>query len=469
MLFLKGAQSLRIDAGQREIFQGKKVLVVGLGLSGLWSARWVARQGGVVTVSEIRPEEELDPGISEELRALGVRVESGGHRKETFLVSDMIILSPGVPYSLAPLQAAAKGGIPVVGELELASRFIEEPLIAVTGTNGKSTVTTLLGDLLRRAGKQVFVGGNIGTPLMAYLGEEKRADFVVVEVSSFQLDTIETFNPFISVILNISPDHLDRYPDYEAYVESKLRIFMNQGPDQYVILNDGDERLASVRLSSGVSVLRYGIQRGPGRDAFIEENKVEAWEDGRDRWSFSLESFGLPGRHNRENLLPLVLAGRILGIEPSTIQETIDGFKGLPHRLEAVGEQGGVIFYNDSKATNVDAAVQSVLSFEKPLVLIAGGRHKGADYEPLVEAARGRVKAAVFLGEARRLLCQAFEGLVPCCEAEDMEHAVDTAFSFSDPGDAVLLAPACSSFDMFLDYKHRGRVFKTAVERLSRG
>ena len=450
-------------------FHGKKILVAGLGITGLCTARWLADQGAAVTVSEVKPETDLDPAICNEIRERGIALETGWHREETFLNSEMIVLSPGVPHDMEPLSTARKMNIPVTGELELASRLIDTPMIAVTGTNGKSSVTAFLGSLLENANLKVFVGGNIGTPLIDYVAEEDRADYVVVEVSSFQLDTIETFCPFISMVLNVSPDHLDRYPSYEDYVQSKLRVYMNQGAGQYVILSDDDERLSRVKPSSGVSVFRFGMEKKEGRHAFIEDSMIRTCIPGKEHISFSLKSLRLPGRHNLENLLAVVLTGLILGIRPPVIQQTINELKGLPNRLEQVAELAGVEFYNDSKATNVDAAVKAITSFDRPLILIAGGRHKGADYTRMVRAAKDGVKRAIFLGESRELLARSFEGVVPFTMAEDMDNAVSMAFSQAEKGDVVLLAPACSSFDMFSDYAHRGRVFGAAVERLRSG
>ncbi len=442
---------------------------MGLGISGLWAARYLAAHGADTIVSEKNPEAALDPDICREIRALGVKLETGGHGRETFLNADMVVISPGVPHDMALLRAARENGVHVMGEMELASRLIDTPMIAITGTNGKSTVTAALGRMLEYAGFEVFVGGNIGTPLMAHAAGEKKADYAVVEVSSFQLDTIETFRPFVSVVLNISPDHLDRYPNYEAYVRSKLKVFSNQKQGQYVIINDDDERLAAVSPSSGVSVLRYGFGKKEGRHAYIENKEILAClgETIPDR--FGYESYKLPGRHNLENLLAIVLVARTLGMDSTVIQENIDGFTGLPNRLEHVRELDGVTFYNDSKATNVDAAVRAVTSIDSPVILIAGGRHKGADYTPLVRACEEKVKKAIFLGEAKELLSASFEGSVPFSVAEDMEEAVSMAFESAKGGDAVLLAPACSSFDMFSDYGHRGSVFRSIVGRLGRG
>ncbi len=443
--------------------------MVGLGLSGLWTARWLMERGAIVIVSEIRPESEVGSGLCKKVREMGALLETGGHKLETLLGAELIVISPGVPHDLQILDTARERGITVTGELELASQAIQTPIIAVTGTNGKSTVTTFLGEMLDNAGLKVFVGGNIGTPLMAYAAGAEYADYAVVEVSSFQLDTSETFCPFVSIILNISPDHLDRYADYDSYIRSKLRIFSNQGQGQYVILNDDDEVLHSVKPGSGAAVLRYGQKKGKGLRAVIEGKNIKTLTKVGRTLYFNLESFRPPGEHNLENLLGCVLVGLILDIEASVIQKTIDEFRGLPDRLEHVGDLEGVSFYNDSKATNVDAAVRAVNSFDRPQILIAGGRHKGAEYDPLVKAARGRVKKAVFIGEAKELLAAAFKDVLPFFDVKDMKEAVSVAFSIADRGDVVLLAPACSSFDMFKDYTDRGRAFREAVESLSNG
>ncbi|MBW2047157.1 MAG: UDP-N-acetylmuramoyl-L-alanine--D-glutamate ligase [Deltaproteobacteria bacterium] len=446
-----------------------RALIVGLGRSGIWAARYLAAEGARVTVTDIRDKSEFDPVILGELMEAGVELEAGGHREETFLRADFIVLSPGVPHDAGPVRSAVEKKIPVFGEMELASRFVKAPIIAVTGTNGKTTVTTFIGRMLENAGFRVFLGGNIGTPLAAHVAEGQEVDYLVLEVSSFQLDTIQSFSPLISIILNISPDHLERYPDYDAYVRSKLRIYENQGPGQYLIMNHNDQTLSSIRPRSGVSLLAYGLEKKEGLHAFLEGDMISAGLPPPKMESFSLDQFILPGAHNRENLLGAVLAGMVLGVDPAAIQKTINRFKGLPHRLEYAGTKRGVLFYNDSKATNVDAAIKGVRSFNRPLILVAGGRHKGADYAPLVRACASRVKGAVFLGEAREILAESFRGTVPFSFARTMEEAVSSAFLAADEGDVVLLSPACSSFDMFSDYRHRGRVFREAVEALSNG
>ena len=449
--------------------------MVGLGTSGYWAARWLVEEGAQVTLSDIKERSQLSPEYLKELHTLGVTLETGGHHEKTFLSADAIVLSPGAPLDTPFIRAALRKQIPLMGEMELAARHVDAPMIAVTGTNGKTTVTSFLGQMLENAGYDVFVGGNIGTPLTAYLAGGKKADYLVVEVSSFQLDTIQQFSPKISMILNISPDHLDRYADYQAYIKSKLRIFENQGPGQTVILNADDPVLSSVTPPNGTTVFHYGLKKKDGINAFIENGEIVSVANGKNR--FNLNAFSLAGAHNLENLLAIVLAGQALELADEPIQKTVDEFKGLPNRLEYTNRISGIQFYNDSKATNVDAAIRAVQSFDKPLILIAGGRHKGSNYQPLVEACRGNVKGAVFMGEAASLLSEAFTERVraknfsplPFSLAVNMKDAVSKAYGLAKSGDIVLLAPACSSFDMFRDYNHRGTVFKAAVEDLLNG
>jgi UDP-N-acetylmuramoylalanine--D-glutamate ligase len=446
--------------------EGQRVLVLGMGRSGLSVARWLAKAGARVTVSEAKAVDELDKALVNDMQGRGIAVETGGHREETFLGADLIVPSPGVPLDIGPLQAAKQAGIPVLGEMALAVQQVRAPIVAVTGTNGKSTVTALLGAMLEAGGKRVFVGGNIGTPLSDFVAERRQAEVVVLEVSSFQLDTMKTFHPAIGLLLNISPDHLDRYPSYEAYVQSKLRIFKDQGPGHVAILNDDDAVLSQFKPSGKALVLRYGEKKGKNRQAFAEGKKIIAALPGRPAYAFSLDMCVLPGKHNRGNVMAAVLAALALEVEAPVIQETVDRFQGLPHRLEWVARIHDVDFYNDSKATNVEAAAKAVSSFDQPVVLIAGGRHKGSDYAPLVQVAKGRVINAVFLGESKHLLAEAFEKVIPFSLADSMGEAVAQAYAAARPQDVVLLAPACSSFDMFSDYAERGIAFREAVRGL---
>ena len=360
--------------------------MVGLGESGRAAASWLVRQGSHVTVSEKRtgPALHLDNGVLGDLLSSGIKLELGGHRVKTFTEADLIVVSPGVPLDIKPLVEAREKGIPIIGEIELASSYLTTPYIAVTGTNGKSTVVNLIGDILARVGKSVFVGGNIGRPLANYVGGEQRADYVVLEVSSFQLDTIQSFSPDVALILNVSPDHLDRYADYYSYARSKERISANQGPGQILILNDDDPLLRKFQHKNGPAVYRYGLERKPGRHAFLDNGLIRAGVPGEKMITLRLDRFSLPGNHNRANVMAAALTSLALKISSAAIQEAIDHFKGLPHRTELVDTVRGVGFYNDSKATNIDAAIKSITSFTQPVVLIAGGRHKGSDYLPLV-------------------------------------------------------------------------------------
>jgi UDP-N-acetylmuramoylalanine--D-glutamate ligase len=449
--------------------ENKEIVVLGMGKSGLSAARWLTGKGAKVTISEMRGESVFSSELTHELRDLGITLETGGHKEETLLKSELIVISPGVPLDLDVLDGVRKRKIPIVGEMGLAAQWIDTPMVAVTGTNGKSTVTAFLGAMLEGAGFKVFVGGNIGTPLMDYAAGGWKADIAVLEVSSFQLDVMEEFRPMVSVVLNISPDHLDRYASYEAYAQSKLRICRDQGKGQHTVLNDDDEALGRFKPANPVSVLRYGLEKRKNRQAYLENHGIRAIGPQFQSHRFSLEKCPLPGLHNQENIMACVLTGLALNVGPSAIQRTIDHFKGLPHRIEWVGRIRNVDFYNDSKATNVDAAVRSLASLRGPIILIAGGRHKGGDYRPLVEASREKVKKAILLGESRHLLAQCFDGVIPYDFAVSMGDAVSQAFSVSEPGDVILLAPACSSFDMFTDYAHRGKVFREVVEGLKNG
>jgi UDP-N-acetylmuramoylalanine--D-glutamate ligase len=445
----------------------KKVVVFGLGISGTWAARWLASLGAKVRVADNRQMEERDAGVCDEMARLGIPVESGPHNERQVENVDLVVISPGIPLDIPVLNHARRLGIPVLGEMELASRFIHSPIIAVTGTNGKSTVTSLIGAMLAEAGRDVFVGGNLGTPLSALAASGAEPDWAVLEVSSYQLDTVEFFRPRISVILNITPDHLDRYPDYEAYVRSKMRIFARQIEGDSLVVNDEDPTLATVTAPQGVKKFSFGIGGYPGRQGFFKDGRVVVKPgEHEEATEISIERTRLVGRHNIENIIASALVARLAGIDGPPIQRAVDRFEGLPHRMELVREHRGVAFYDDSKATNAAAAAGAVSGMDRPVILIAGGRGKGGGYGPLVEAAKGKVKAAVFVGESKRLLARAFKGLIPFETAVDMEDAVKKAAASAVPGDAVLLAPACSSFDMFKDYAQRGDAFAAAVERI---
>lgn len=428
--------------------KNKKVLVVGLGISGLSVARFLKNRGAVVTVTDMAGEEQL-PGYAREIRSNGMELELGSHNLKTFETTELIVISPGVPHTIKPLKKAIQKGIPVIGEIELAARFIDEPLIAITGTNGKTTTTRLLGEMLEHSGFKVFVGGNIGNPLIDYPDMSEKAEVVVAEVSSFQLDTIDQFRPKIGVLLNIAEDHLDRYPDFSAYAACKGRLFKNQQKSDTAILNSNDLLVREVTENINSKKVYF-----LGRAASCSELVG---------FDFSNKCFA--AMHNRENAYAAALATLAAGGNPEGIQAALDAFHGEPHRLEYVTAINGVSFYDDSKATNISAVARALEFFDKPVVLIMGGRDKGGDYLFLRETVAKHVKQLVLIGEAQGKITSALERVVRTESVYSIEEAVQAACQMAEPGDVVLLSPACSSFDMFQSYKQRGNMFRRAVER----
>jgi len=455
----------------------KNILIVGLGISGMAAARFAKNNGGFVTITDIAEEDDL-AGYLQEVRKIDVRTELGGHNTETFENADFIIVSPGVPHTILPIERAQKKGIPVLGEIELASRYIREPIIAISGTNGKTTTTRLLGNMLESSGFKVFVGGNIGNPLIDYAGGEKTADIVVAEVSSFQLDTIDTFRPRVSVLLNISADHLDRYPDFNSYAMSKSRIFKNQAEGDTAVINGSDPFISLISQTLRTRILPFYhednlntknreyavISRRNGQS----ETMINIFTKENPKGFLDLSQVDLLGRHNMENVAAAALAALAAGGTIEGIQSALNDFKGLPHRLEFVKTINGVHFYDDSKGTNIDAVVKALEVFDKPVVLIMGGRDKGGDFGQLREMVKQHVKKLIVMGEAGNVIksvlgdsCQ--EGAQ---NASAMENAVSLAYLAASPGDVVLLSPGCSSFDMYQSYAERGKVFCKAVEDL---
>ncbi|MBI5584277.1 MAG: UDP-N-acetylmuramoyl-L-alanine--D-glutamate ligase [Deltaproteobacteria bacterium] len=425
------------------------------------------RQGARVRVSDTRPRTELQPLLFRNgTPAPVLAVEAGGHSAEFFLESELILLSPGVPLDLPPLEKARARGIPIWGELELFSRFCSTPVVAVSGTNGKTTTTALLNEMLRAGGRSTFLGGNIGRPLTEYLLGDQTADLVVAEISSFQLDTAKSFRPRVGLLLNISPDHLDRYADFQAYIASKKSLFLNQQEGDAAVLNLDDPLVGPLGRELNGPVYYFSRTSRPERGAFMDGKRIRLAVNGEGE-TYSLERFALPGLHNRENALAAALGARLAGASSPGIQRGLDGFQGFGHRLEFVAEINGVRFYDDSKGTNVGAVVKALEGCTAPVILIAGGRDKGGDYGPLQPLVRSKVKALALIGEARDKMQEQLGALTRTRQADTLEEAVSWAFRQSRPGDSVLLSPACSSFDMFQDYGHRGRIFQQAVEKLA--
>jgi UDP-N-acetylmuramoylalanine--D-glutamate ligase len=449
--------------------QNRRIVVVGLGRSGTATARFLARRGARVTVTDRAPADSLKASV-DALAGLGIRFNLGRHEARDIEKADLVVLSPGVPHTLPMLEPAWAHGTPVIGEMELAAGFIDEPIIAVTGTNGKTTTTQLVGNMLENSGRTVFMGGNIGTPLIAYAdGAHARADVVVAEVSSFQLDTIIEFRPDTAVMLNITDDHMDRYATFSAYAESKWRIFENQHPGDAAVVNAMDRAVAAMIKQRPPRARRKLFSDKAVYDgAHIIKDKILLFDGGRECGSFSLNRSALIGAHNRENLAAACLAAREQGATTAGIQQAIDAFKGLAHRLETVGVVRGVRFVNDSKATNVDAVIRALACFDAPVVLIIGGQNKKGDFTLLKSSVQRHVKTLVAMGEARDEIVTALAGdpQQGILEAASMAEAVHKAFEAAAEGETVLLSPACASFDMFDSYVQRGNRFREIVEGL---
>jgi UDP-N-acetylmuramoylalanine--D-glutamate ligase len=441
--------------------QGKHVLVVGMGASGAAAAAFLNDRGAVVTVADRASVPDAVDQIPV-LEARGIRFELEAHRTETFHRAEIIVVSPGVPHRMALLQQAIQKGIPVISELELASRYITKPIIAVTGTNGKTTTTTLLSHLLQNAGFRVVAGGNIGTPLVDCIDAAEAADVLVVEVSSFQLDTIDTFQPRISMILNITPDHLDRYDGMAAYAQSKGRILKNQTESDIAVLNGNDPEVR--RISGDTAARKWFINAGPGEEggAFQGDRFILQTGDHEDMW-LDLSCLTQPGHHSRENAAAAGLAALAFGADVARIQAALSTFQGLPHRITYAGTVGGVRFYDDSKATNIDAVKKALEAFDSPVVLIMGGRNKGYRFDSLAGAVKDHVKALIVIGESASDILTDLGHLVPGEHCTDMIDAVSRANTLAVAGDVVLLSPGCASFDMFKNYAHRGEAFCKAV------
>jgi UDP-N-acetylmuramoylalanine--D-glutamate ligase len=443
---------------------GKRVLVVGLGLTGKALTSFLAKCGARVTATDILPVSHI-PGVKE-LEALGVRVETGGHTPESFSGVDLIVVSPGVPLSIPVLDQARKAGVEIISDIELAYRLIDAPIVAVAGTNGKSTTTALIGKVFEASGKKVFVGGNIGSPVIEYM-EEEGADWCVLEVSSFHLEAIRDFKPQIGVLLNITEDHLDRYADFEHYAETKLKLFMNQSGEDYAVVNVGDPVIADAlsrgRLKGEVIPFRTS---GTLREGLFLSGTDIVCVSGQSEVVCSTEGFKLTGLHNIENIMAAIACAMIVGIPIESAIKTIKWFEGLPHRMEFIREINGVRYINDSKGTNVGALGKALEGSGRNIVLIAGGKDKGGDYRPLEGLIREKVKLLVLIGQSRFKMKEALGEATETVLTEGLEEAVGIAQKRAEPCDTVLLCPACSSFDMFKNFEERGRFFRSLVEAL---
>ncbi len=444
--------------------KNKRVLVVGLGKSGLSAAMFLRAQGARVTVSDTRSAVALAKEIPALLEA-GIMVESGGHGLLTFRRQDLIVVSPGVPMDTPEVKQVIAFGLPVIGELELASRYLQGRVVAITGSNGKTTTTTLVGKIFSDAGVSTLVGGNIGLPVIDLVGKSTTESVSVLEVSSFQLETVEEFHPWLAVILNITPDHLDRHGSFESYAAAKERIFARQDANDFLVLN-GDDRVAQMsagRAKSGV--FWFSVTKAVRRGAFVRDGVI-VWvekEGGVTEPVMPVSEIPLKGAHNIENVLAAVCTARLAKISAESVRASVASFRAVEHRLELVRKLNEVEYYNDSKATNVDAAMKAVASFAGGVHLILGGKDKDSDYTAMAELLKERVKVVYTVGSAAEKIEHQLHGVVKMVSAQTIEAAVAEAAKAAVPGDVVLLSPACSSFDQFENYEHRGRVFRQSV------
>jgi len=447
--------------------KNKKILVVGLARTGASVARFLAEQGAKVTVTDMKERSALASFV-DALAGLDIFLELGRHGEDSFSGADLIVVSPGVPMDIAPLKTARERGVPVISEIELAYAFIRAPIAAITGTNGKTTTTTLTGEIFKRCGFSTFVGGNIGKPLIDLVTSGEQVDRVVAEISSFQLEGIVSFRPRVAVLLNITEDHLDRYASFQEYIDAKERIFANQTSEDFAVLNVDDplvaacaERIAArVVPMSRLTVLKQGIYLSDGVITFAWGGRVAR---------FPTSALKLRGVHNLDNCMASLATTLLMGCEAGSTLAALESFSGLPHRMELVATVGGVAYYNDSKGTNVGSVVKSLESFPGNVILIAGGKDKGGEYAPLADLVRERVRHLILLGEARELLRDALGHLTNTIMVGSLEEAVQEAHRLGQPGDTVLFSPACSSYDMFRNYEERGDCFVSAVHSLSGG
>lgn len=444
---------------------GKKVLVMGAARSGVASARFLADRGAIVALNDAKPFEEWT-SEARELKNQGVGCLSGDVPGWLLDQIDLLVVSPGIPAKAIPLRYAERAGAEVIGEVELASRFLKGRIVAITGSNGKTTTTSLVGELLKDAGLKTQVGGNIGTPLISMAETSQEDGWTVVEMSSFQLETIREFHPQVALVLNVTPNHMDRYESLTDYAGAKHRIFMNQAPGDVAVLNADDEIVSSWATGLRAHVVQFSTRKELNEGLFLRGAEIVCRGGQAEKVLLTRSEMKLRGLHNVENVMAALAAGLACGAEPESMRKTIARFEPVEHRLEFVDEIGGVQFYNDSKATSVDATLKALQAFaEDPgkVVLILGGRGKKAPYAPLESLIKAKVRKLILLGEDAETIAKELGEIVEFEQATDMKDAVTRSLNAANQGDTVLLAPACASFDMFESFEHRGKVFKEEV------
>jgi UDP-N-acetylmuramoylalanine--D-glutamate ligase len=447
--------------------KGKKIVVVGLARTGVAVARFLAERGALVTVTDMKDEAALAPYL-EKLEGLHINRELGRHEEYSFLTADLIVVSPGVPMEIAPILLARARKRRVISEIELASCFIDAPMVAITGTNGKTTTTTLTGEIFRACGFNTFVGGNIGNPLIDLVSSGSKVERVVAELSSFQLEGIISFHPRVAVLLNITEDHLDRYSSFREYVDAKARVFENLTRSDFAVLNMDDPLVAAYAGKvRGRAVPMSRREELPQGIFYRDGNITFRWEGREER--FPTAGYRLKGVHNLDNIMAALAATLLLGCDAPRAQKAVEEFPGLPHRMELVATINGIPWYNDSKGTNVGSVVKSLESFDSGVTLIAGGRDKGGDYAPLAELLKERVAHMILIGESKEKIRSALGHLTDTRLADSLEEAVELAHTLTTSGGVVLFSPACSSFDMFRNYEERGERFASLARGIGDG
>ena len=442
---------------------GEKVLVIGAARSGLAGAEFLAKQGNEVVLTDMKQAVQVD-----NLAELGVSFVWGEQPDVEAIKPDYIVMSPGVPLTIPPVKYAKEHGIPVIGELELAYRNCKAPFAAITGTNGKTTTTTLIGELMKKTGRQVFVGGNIGVPIITYADKLQEEDIVVAEVSSFQLETVESFCPHLALMINLTPDHLDRHGDMAGYLAAKARIFENQKESDYLVLNYDDEALRELAPQSRGKVIFFSQKHKLEEGVYLDGSQVMLALNGESLFICNADEIAIKGKHNLENAMGAIVFAYLSGVRAEDIRDVLMTFQGVEHRLEPVRTLNEVLYINDSKGTNPDSTIKAIEAYDRPIVIILGGKNKGVPFTELAGLVKERVKKAVLVGQAKEELAEALDAadFNDYVRTESFEEAVTKAAELAEPGDIVLLSPACTSWDMFSSFEERGRLFKKLVMEL---
>lgn len=443
---------------------GKKIVIIGMGRTGIATARFLGKQGAKVIVTDEQPIDKW--GKEFEQIATEKWLEIGDYNTRILTGACIVVPSPGVPPGNDLLVEALKRNIPVISEIEIAYRFLKVPLIAVTGTNGKTTTTTLLGEILKYSGKKTFVGGNIGNPLIEYVEGSQKEDFIVAEISSFQLQWIEKFRPFIALLLNITCDHINYHGSFAEYRRIKTRVFANQTKADSAILNAADPEQEGLERIMNAQVIKFSSKRALQKGIFIKNNNIIIRMPGMNEEQYPLSIINLPGLHNAENVMAAIMAARLCGCSQEDIIAAVTAFRGLPHRIEFAGEKNSIKFYDDSKGTNVGSVVRALETFARPVILLLGGRDKDGDFETLKPLLVAKAKKIILFGEARDRIASLIGKDMPALKKAKLREAIESAYKNAQPGDIILLSPGCASFDEFANYKERGNFFKDVVENL---